>query len=73
MELGLFTTGLAPRVRTDPPGIPPLEKTVPPVGKAEGLARDVASYAAESLRVQSRLMRLCVDWETHADERSAHE
>ena len=73
LELGLFTTGLAPRVRTDPPGIPPLEKTVPPVGKAEGLARDVASYAAESLRVQSRLMRLCVDWETHADERSAHE
>ena len=73
LELGLFTTGLAPRVRTDPPGIPPLEKTVPPVGKSEGLARDVASYAAESLRVQSRLMRLCVDWETHADERSAHE
>jgi len=72
-ELGLFTTGLAPRVRTDPPGIPPLEKTVPPVGKSEGLARDVASYAAESLRVQSRLMRLCVDWETHADVSSAHE
>ena len=73
LELGLFTTGLAPRVRTDPLGIPPLEKTVPPVGKAEGLARDVASYAAESLRVQSRLMRLCVDWETHADVSSAHE
>jgi E3 ubiquitin-protein ligase UBR4 len=73
LELGLFTTGLT-RVRTDPYlGIPPLEKTVPPVGKSEGLARDVASYAAESLRVQSRLMRLCVDWETHADVSSAHE
>ena len=64
MELGLFTAGLT-RVRTNP-GIPLLDP--PPVTKAEALARDVASYAAESLRVQSRLMRLCVQWEERAGE-----
>ena len=64
MELGLFTAGLT-RIRTNP-GIPLLDP--PPVTKAEALARDVASYAAESLRVQSRLMRLCVQWEERAGE-----
>ena len=64
MELGLFTAGLT-RIRTNP-GIPLLDP--PPVTKAEAMARDVASYAAESLRVQSRLMRLCVQWEERAGE-----
>ena len=67
MELGLFTAGLT-RVRTNP-GIPLLDP--PPVTKADMLARDVASYAAESLRVQSRLMRLCVRWEERAGELTA--
>ena len=57
---------LAPPLPLPPP--PPLDQTraapgdrPPPATKTERLLRDVAAYAAESLRVHSRLMDLCSD------------